>query len=58
MNDNKVSALYLSFSQSTVNDLEAALLTASSREEKAFYRALINLKLQLDQEKVVGEKLV
>ena len=58
MNDNTASSLYLSFSQSTVTDLEAALLIASSREEKAFYRALINLKLQLDQEKVVGEKLV
>ncbi len=50
--------LYLKFEYCSFRDLEELLLCARSREEKAFYRALLNLKLQIAQERVVGEKLL
>lgn len=56
--DVTAGRMYRTFEDCTVSDLEAALMLASSREEKAFFRTLINLKLQLEQEKVVGEILV
>lgn len=49
---------YKCFSQTTVDELENRLIESESREEKAFYRAMLNLKLQLEQEKIVGEELV
>lgn len=39
-------------------ELEEKLMLSNSREEKAFWRTLINLKLQLWQEKTVGEILL
>lgn len=50
--------LYKCFSRHTVTQLEDSLLNAETREEKTFYRTLLNLKLQLAQEKVVGEELL
>ncbi|MHB1151192.1 MAG: hypothetical protein ACYCWE_01855 [Eubacteriales bacterium] len=49
---------YKCFSQTTVDELENHLIEADTREEKAFYRTLLNLKLQLEQEKIIGETLV
>lgn len=46
------------FCRCDVKDLENALVLANEREKKAFYRALINLKLQFEQEKIIGEKLL
>ena len=58
-NNEKISReLYLKFEYCTFRELEELLLAAHSREEKAFYRALLNLKLQIAQERVVGEQLV
>ena len=42
----------------TVSELENQLSLSNDREEKIFLRAMINLKLQLAQEKVVGEMLL
>lgn len=50
--------LYLKFEYCTFRELEELLLNAKSHEEKAFYRSLLNLKLQIAQERVVGERLV
>ena len=50
--------LYERFSKATTRELEGNLLYAKTREEKIFYRKLLNLKLQLEQEKVIGEKLL
>ena len=50
--------LYLKFSQTSTKELEQCLLTGATREEKIFYRKLLNLKLQLEQEKVIGELLL
>ncbi|MBR5323095.1 MAG: hypothetical protein IKU48_06085 [Clostridia bacterium] len=50
--------LYLKFEYASFRELEELLLAAHTREEKAFYRALLNLKLQIAQERVVGEQLV
>ena len=50
--------LYERFKKMTTRDLEERLLAASTREEKIFYRKLLNLKLQLEQEKVIGELLL
>lgn len=49
---------YKCFSETTVDELENRLIEADTREEKAFYRTLLNLKLQLEQEKIIGETLV
>lgn len=50
--------MYETFQQYTFKELEKLLLGANTREEKAFYRALLNLKLQIEQEKIVGEILI
>lgn len=50
--------MYKNFQQYTFKELEKMLLEAKTREEKAFYRALLNLKLQIEQEKIVGEILI
>lgn len=58
-NENRLNReLYLKFEYCSFRELEELLLDAHSREEKAFYRSLLNLKLQIAQERVVGEKLV
>ena len=46
------------FSETTIKELEGLLQTATTREEKALYRALLNLKIQLRQEEIIGEELV
>jgi hypothetical protein len=51
-------SLYGLFKNMTVSELERQLSLTGDREEKIFLRALINLKLQLAQEKVVGEMLL
>lgn len=50
--------LYKCFISTTVRELEERLINAPTREEKAFYRAMLNLKLQIEQEKIVGENLL
>lgn len=53
------NSLYIIFSNASTKDLEERLIDPeSSREEKVFYRRLLNLKLQLEQEKVIGELLL
>lgn len=54
----KLSLLYQTFQQTTITELETRLEESENREEKILLRALINLKLQLAQEKVVGEILL
>ena len=51
-------SLYGLFKSLTVSELEELLSLSNDREEKIFLRAMINLKLQLAQEKVVGEMLL
>ncbi len=55
---NNIRELYTKFEKSTFRELEESLLEATSHEEKAFFRSLLNLKLQIAQERVVGEQLV
>ena len=50
--------LFEIFKNMTVSELEEQLSKSDDREEKIFLRALINLKLQLAQEKIVGEMLL
>ncbi len=50
--------LFEIFKNMTVSELEEQLSRSDDREEKIFLRALINLKLQLAQEKIVGEMLL
>ena len=52
------SSLFELFSSVTIFELEKQLSESTDREEKIFLRELINLKLQLAQEKVVGEMLL
>jgi hypothetical protein len=60
MNEEKRSPkeLFELFSKLTISELEERLAASDDREEKIFLRELINLKLQLAQEKVVGEMLL
>lgn len=53
-----LSCLIDSFQKATIPELEVRLAESSSREEKLLLRTLINLKLQLAQEKIVGETLL
>ena len=46
------------FCRATIRELENAIISATDTDEKAFYRKLLNLKLQTEQEKIVGERLV
>ena len=50
--------LYEQFESCSFVEIEELLLQAESREEKAFYRSLLNLKLQIEQEKVIGAVLL
>lgn len=50
--------MYERFDKVSFEDLERQFMNASSRDERAFYRALLNLKLQIEQEKVIGEVLL
>ena len=54
----KYTAMYESFKNATITELEAMISSTEERDQKVFFRALINLKLQLGQEKVVGELLL
>ena len=58
MTDTEKKSLYEHFEAVTIKDLEAALIAAKTHEEKAFYRALLNLKLQISQEKLIGKVLI
>ena len=49
---------YKCFTQASVDEFEARLTEAKTREEKAFYRAMLNLKLQIEQEKIIGQPLI
>ncbi|MBQ7364826.1 MAG: hypothetical protein IJW46_04440 [Clostridia bacterium] len=46
------------FAEMTIKELEGLLQTADTREDKALFRALLNLKIQLKQEEIIGEVLV
>ena len=54
----KTVELFNIFSQAEVKELENLLVMSEDREQKIFYRMLINLKLQFEQEKIIGEPLV
>lgn len=58
MTDQEKKTLYEQFEACTIGDLEASLLSADTHEEKAFYRALLNLKLQISQERLIGKVLL
>lgn len=57
-NQESRQGLYILFEKASIAELEEMLATAEKREEKIFWRALINLKLQLKQEAIVGEILL
>jgi len=57
-NREKWNELYALYEKAPLSELEAMLAAAESREEKLMWRALINLKLQLRQEAIVGEMLL
>ncbi len=50
--------MYQWFAGASLSELEAMLTSAREREEKLLWRTLVNLKLQLKQEKIVGETLL
>jgi len=58
--DNPASweGFYALFDKTPISELEVMLASAETREEKLLWRALINLKLQLKQESIVGETLL
>ena len=59
--NNSIKALgdfYSAFCDFTIRELEAAILNTDNLDERGFYRKILNLKLQTEQEKIVGERLV
>ncbi len=50
--------IYSSFASVSVSELENAIVAATDRDEKVLYRTLLNLKLQLDQEKIINQTLL
>ena len=50
--------MYERFDRVRFEDLEQQFMKATSRDERAFYRTMLNLKLQIEQEKVIGEILL
>ena len=50
--------LYALFAALSTKKLEELLLSAQTHEERVFYRTLLNLKLQLSREKIVGKALL
>lgn len=60
INDNPHSpaVMYDTFCKLTVKELEDAILSTDSAEERGFYRKMLNLKLQTEQEKIIGERLI
>jgi hypothetical protein len=50
--------IYSSFTEISVSELENAIVAANDRDEKVLYRTLLNLKLQLDQEKIINQTLL
>lgn len=50
--------MYDTFCKLTVKELEDAILSTDSAEERGFYRKMLNLKLQTEQEKIIGERLI
>ena len=54
----ELRGFYSAFCSATIKELQNAIIEAGDTDEKAFYRKLLNLKLQTEQEKIVGERLV
>ena len=50
--------LYSIFRSITIGELEKAILNTEDPDERGFYRKILNLKLQTEQEKIVGERLI
>lgn len=55
---SELRGLYLAFCHLSIKELENAILNTEDTEERGFYRKILNLKLQTEQEKIVGERLV
>lgn len=53
-----LSDFYIAFCGLTIRELEKAILNTDDLDERGFYRKILNLKLQTEQEKIVGERLV
>ena len=53
----RLAELYPLFADATIPELESLLARAETREEKILWRSLLNLKFQLAQERIVGERL-
>ena len=53
-----IGELYGVFCAATLKELENAIISTDDNEERAFYRALLNLKLQREQERILGEQSV
>lgn len=55
---SELQCLYRTFCRLSIKELENAILNTEDTEERGFYRKILNLKLQTEQEKIVGERLV
>lgn len=54
----RLKDIYSAFSEISVPDLENAIAASTDRNEKVLYRTLLNLKLQLEQEKIINQTLL
>lgn len=51
-----IRELYGVFCSATLKELENAIISTDDNDERSFYRTLLNLKLQTEQEKIIGDK--
>ena len=51
-------SFYSAYLDITIGQLEKAILNTEDPDERGFYRKILNLKLQTEQEKIVGERLI
>ena len=50
--------LYAQFCELRMSELEDRLLASKDHRERAFWRSLLDLRLQIEQEAVIGEDLL
>lgn len=55
---DRLKAIHENFNSLEIDELEGALLVCTDRNEKVLYRTLLNLKMQIDQEKIINQTLL
>lgn len=55
---NMCDGIYAMFKEISIAEIQSRLTACRQREERIFLRTVLNLKLQLEQERVIGKELL